>query len=199
VRGEYIGQGPEGGAVIEMTQMRHFVRDNIILDEGRGHHEAPAKHQCPLGGATAPAAARVAHRDAAWREADASRLGDGAGGEPNLGVPAQEIRHTLRHFGRVARHVESIAPQNGCAAVWRVSDQVRDAFDGDAGAVLYGRHVRQGGQRRRDPAGIFPKQRQPRRLCGAPRQSNHHLPPPRIDPQRNTPRGCMPPPKYCGR
>ena len=49
VGGKRVGEGPEGLAVVHVSQVRHFVGHNVVLHEGRGHDRRQQNISTPSG------------------------------------------------------------------------------------------------------------------------------------------------------
>jgi len=183
--------------VIEMAQMGHFVRDDVILYEGWRHDDAPAEHQRALGRAASPAGLCVAHGDARERGAGLRGFCAGLYGKAVFGFGSEQVDDTQRERVRLTGHVDQPWLQPGFAApLGHAADQVRLAVDWDRGAVLQGRRLRQGGEGGGDPIGMFVQQCQPGCPGGARRQGDDQLPMGRIDAQCDPPCLGVPAPEH---
>src|SRR5687768_2292636 len=69
--GQLLDKTPEADTMVEVDEMRHLVRDDVIEDTLGREDQAPGKGEAPLGAAASPAARRVADRHPRHLAADA--------------------------------------------------------------------------------------------------------------------------------
>lgn len=145
--------------MVHVAQMRDFVRDDVVLDEGGGHQQAPAQGQGLVGGAASPAAGGVFHRDPFGGDADQAGFRHGQRAEAAQGFAAEEIADSAGEELRRAGDVQFLVQQEGAASRRRgVADAMGDAADRHQGAVGEADRLRQGGQAVGYPIGVAHQQ-----------------------------------------
>src|SRR5581483_5909553 len=73
-RPPFRDEPPEARAVVQLDEVADLVHDDVVEDVVRGEDEPPVEAERPLAGARTPAAALIAQRDPAVRDAERSGL-----------------------------------------------------------------------------------------------------------------------------
>ena len=140
-------------------QVRHLVRRDVVLHELRRHHQPPTERQRAVDRATAPAAARVLHRDAPRRHAECRGLGDHQLGQPPQCLGAQEIRDAApQEFRRAADMQLAVLQPCTAARLRHMTDAMRNIADRHQRTIGERQCIRQRGQSARHPFRVVHQQ-----------------------------------------
>ena len=152
-------EAPEFRRVVHVNHMRRLVRREIVEHEGRRENEAPGEAEPPRRGAGAPAAHRVAHRDALRLDPDRSRVARDRRLDVFRRFAPEEIGHAARaHAAARPRRRFLARPRPPPARRFRaprpVDDAVIDPAQRRPRRRLEGDRARQPREPDADPAGM---------------------------------------------
>ena len=179
--------------------MRQFVRHHVMLHPWRRHHQPPLEHHRAASRATAPAAARVAHRDPARRQPRLGSQPRRQRAQAAPGLRAQQVGHPPLQEAVVPGHVDLTGRQPSPAPAGRdVPHDVKLAADRDGRTLGERQRRRQGGQLVADPGCVTNQQAQAGRAAGADGEGDDHRPRLGVDSQVDPARARVAPPPHGG-
>src|SRR5258708_19868164 len=94
VRHQGLDQPPETRLMIELPQMRDFVRNDVVEDAWRRQDEPPRERQAARRGARAPAARSIADGNALGRNPERKRVFGNAIFDPLSPLPPPPTHHS---------------------------------------------------------------------------------------------------------